>query len=72
MRQLGIIFNTRRVLAYFLLLILGISIMFYGIISYFADMNSFNSSLSDDEIITRAKALGLVEIKDLIEDNKND
>ena len=72
MRQLGIIFNTRRVLAYFVLLILGISIMFYGIISYFADMTSFNSSLSDDEIITRAKALGLVEIKDLIEDNKND
>jgi hypothetical protein len=46
--------------------------MFYGVISYFADLRTFESRISDDEIIMRAKALGLVEVKELIGDDGND
>lgn len=72
MSQLGLIFNTRRLFGYFVLLVLGISLMFYGVISYYEDMRTFQSSISDEEIIIRAKALGLVEVKEIIKDDKND
>ncbi|HAE43535.1 MAG TPA: hypothetical protein DCG34_11570 [Clostridiales bacterium] len=72
MRQLGLIVRTKRLFGYFVLLILGISLMFYGVISYFADLRTFESRISDDEIIMRAKALGLVEVKELIGDDGND
>ena len=72
MSQFGLIFNTKRLLGYFVLLLIGISMMFYGIISYYEDFRGFRSTLSDEEIIMRAKSLGMVEVKELIKDDEND
>lgn len=72
MRQMGLIVNTRKLLNYFIMLIIGISLIFYGVLSYYDDFRGFTSNLSDEEIIIRAKALGMVEVKDLIKDDKND
>lgn len=72
MRQVGLIFNSKKLLTYFIMLIFGISLMFYGVLSYYEDLRGFSSELSDDEIIMRAKALGMVEVKDLIKDDEND
>ncbi len=52
--------------AYFILLIVGLSLMSYGVITYYEDQRAFEASLSDDEIIERAKSLGLVELKEQI------
>lgn len=66
MRAIGLIFNTKRVFVYFLLLVLGLSMMAFGIISYYFDTKSYESNITDAEIISRAKALGMVEVKELI------
>lgn len=66
MRAIGLTFNTKRVFVYFLLLVLGLSMMTFGIISYYFDTKTYESNLTDDEIISRAKALGMVEVKELI------
>lgn len=55
--------------AYFILLIVGLSLMSYGVITYYEDQRAFEASLSDDEIIERAKSLGLVELKEQIPSN---
>lgn len=72
MRQMGLIFNTRKLLNYFIMLVIGISLMFYGVLSYYEDFRGFTSNLSDEEIIMRARALGMIEVKDLIKDETND
>lgn len=66
MRASGLIFNTKRVFIYFLLLVLGLSLMVFGVISYYYETKSYENSITDEEIISRAKALGMVEVKELI------
>jgi len=66
LKNIGIIFNIRKMFAYFILLIIGLSLMCYGVISYYEDKRTFETALSDDEIILRAKTLGLVEVKEQI------
>lgn len=43
--------------------------MSYGVITYYEDKRVFETDLSDDEIIERAKSLGLVELKEQISTN---
>jgi len=69
LKSIGIIFNIRKMFAYFILLIVGLSLMSYGVITYYEDQRAFEASLSDDEIIERAKSLGLVELKEQIPSN---
>ncbi|WP_373471697.1 hypothetical protein [Carnobacterium alterfunditum] len=40
--------------------------MAYGVLSYYDDRRTFEASISDEEIILRAKALGLVEVTEKI------
>ncbi len=72
MRQIGLIFNSKKLFTYFVMLVVGISLMFYGVLSYYEDFRVFSNTISDEEIILRAKALGMVEVKDLIKDDGND
>ena len=46
-----------------------IGVMAFGVISFYADTQRFSQSISDDEIIKRAKELGMVEIKTRIDEN---
>lgn len=64
---MGLVFNTKKIFTYFVLLVLGLSMMSYGVLSYYEDQKVFHTSLSDDQIIERAKALGMVDLKDQIE-----
>lgn len=63
MKALGITFNAKRIFSYYILLIFGFSLMAFGVLSFYGDQRTFNASLTDDEIIIRAKALGMVEMK---------
>ena len=69
MKALGLVFNTRKILTGFILLVLGLSMMAYGVISYYEDTKRFNQSMSDEDIIIRAKELGMIELKTIIEEN---
>jgi hypothetical protein len=40
--------------------------MVFGVISYYYETKSYENSITDEEIISRAKALGMVEVKELI------
>lgn len=65
-----LIYDVKKVFSLFLFLILGLSLLFYGIFSYTIDMKIYKSELSDREIIERAKALGMVELKEALEEKK--
>ncbi len=58
-----LLFNEKKIYALFLWLMLGIGLIFYGVISYAIDMRTFKAPLTDEEIIERAKGLGMVELK---------
>lgn len=56
------------------MLIFGISLIFYGLMTYSIQMGLFKTNITDEEIIERAKGLGMVEIKTIINEKgeKND
>lgn len=73
MKAFGLMFNARRVFLYYMLLIFGLSLMAYGVLLYYGDQRTFEASLTDEEIVIRAKALGMIEVKDnMKEENEDD
>ena len=72
LEQLGIIVNTKKIMRLFILLVVGLSMMFYGIIGYFAQKIEIANTLSDAEIIKRAVELGLTDPREqLLEQDEN-
>lgn len=61
-------YNEKKIFALFIWLILGIALIFYGIFSYVIDMKQFGTHISDEEVIQRAKNLGMVEIKETLKE----
>ncbi|MDM8534500.1 hypothetical protein QUF55_07360 [Clostridiaceae bacterium HSG29] len=59
--------NYKKLSYYFLFLIMGMSLIMFGIINIAEER--FNKELSDSEIVERAKDLGMIEIKDIIFDD---
>lgn len=72
MKEIGLVFNTKKMLQYFTLLIVGLALMFYSVISYYEQQRLFEQRLTDEEVIIRAKALGLVELTEQIKEKTND
>ena len=72
MKSFGLMFNTKRIFIYLILLIIGLSLMAYGVLSYYDDRRTFEESISDEEIVQRAKALGLVEVTEKIKGEKDE
>ncbi|MCA0386134.1 MAG: hypothetical protein LCH34_11110 [Firmicutes bacterium] len=72
MKEIGLVFNTKKMLRYFILLIIGLTLMFYSAISYYEQQRLFEQRLTDEEVIIRAKALGLVEITEQLKEKTND
>lgn len=66
--NLNVFVNHKKMIVYFFLLIFGLALLFYGLMSYAIQMGAFESKVSDAEIIERAKALGMVEIKSILND----
>ncbi|HKL41844.1 MAG TPA: hypothetical protein VJ962_04605 [Clostridia bacterium] len=54
--------NLKKMSIYFIFLILGMSMISFGLMNIAYDLQ--NEEMSDQEIIQRAKALGMVELKD--------
>ena len=52
----------RKLSYYFLFLIIGMSFIVFGFINIAIDIN--NNELTDNEIIAKAKDLGMLEIKE--------
>lgn len=63
MKSFDVIVNGRRMRGYVVLLILGLTLIFAGIQMA---LQEARYELSDAEIIERAKALGMVELKDTL------
>ena len=58
--------NYKKLSYYFLILIMGMVLIMFGILNLAAER--FNKEISDSEIVERAKDLGMVEIKNIIYD----
>lgn len=55
--------STRKMLTAVLFLIMGVSMIFYGILDMVIEDHS-QKTLSDSEIRTKARELGMVEVKE--------
>lgn len=62
----GLVLKPKKIIASLLLLILGLSLIFYGLTLIYIDNTRFHTKMSDQEIIERAKKLGLIELKDYL------
>lgn len=63
-----LILGYKRLIRSIVVLILGLSLIFYGIIGI--TVEQFSQEMSDEEIIQRAKDLGMIEIKEKFKKNK--
>lgn len=58
--------NFKRLSLYFLFLVLGMSMISFGLMNIAYDLQ--NEEMTDQEIIQRAEALGMVELKDQLDE----
>ncbi len=72
MKSTGLIFNTKKLYVYFIMLIIGFSLIFYSIITYAVQMSQFQGKISDEEIIERAKGLGMIDLKEYLNSKGKD
>lgn len=65
--------NVKKIYRYFTLLVIGLSLVFYGVINFVIDDHSMDQ-ISDAEVIQRARELGMVGINEVLieklEDNE--
>ncbi len=71
MERIGLVVNLNRLFKYWLFLMIGISLIFYGIIGSYENSRQIHMNISDAEIIERAKALGMIDLKDQLIENTN-
>ena len=62
--------NFKKIARYFLCMLIGLFLISYGIISM-STGKVVKETLTDDEIISRAKDLGMVEMRDIYIDEEN-
>jgi sulfur relay (sulfurtransferase) DsrF/TusC family protein len=62
--------NFKKLTRYFLFMLIGLFLISYGVISL-ATGKVVKEELTDDEIISRAKDLGMVEIRDIYINESN-
>lgn len=68
----GLMVRKRRMLSAFLLIVFGISMIFWGAFTFYVDQAMFANRISDEEIIERAKKLGMVDLKEYLRSNDSD
>lgn len=68
----GLVIRTKRVLAALLFMIFGISLIVFGLITFYIDRTRLESKISDAEVIERAKKLGMVDLKQYLLDLEDD
>lgn len=66
----GLVIRTKRVLAALLFIVIGISLLSFGLISFYLDSTRLNSEISDTEVIERAKKLGMIDLKEYLLDKE--
>jgi len=68
--KLGLVVNTKKLMRIFIMLVVGLSMIFYGVISFYFNYLETHESLTDQEIIERAKDLGLIDPKETVLKNE--
>ena len=58
--------NLKKLSLYFVFLVLGMSMISFGLMNIAYDLQ--NEEMTDQEIIQRAEALGMVELKDQLDE----
>jgi len=58
--------NLKKLSLYFLFLLLGMSMISFGLVNIAYDLQ--NEEVTESEIIERARALGMVELKEQLEE----
>lgn len=58
--------NLKKLSLYFLFLLLGMSMISFGLMNIAYDLQ--NDEITESEIIERAKALGMVELKEQLDE----
>lgn len=66
----GMLISTRKLFFILVLLILGISLMLGGLMTLYFDNQRFERRISDAEVIERAKKLGMIDLKEYLEQNE--
>jgi hypothetical protein len=57
--------NLKKLSLYFIFLVLGMSMISFGLMNIAYDLQ--NEEMTDEEIIERAEALGMVELKEQLD-----
>jgi len=57
--------NVKKIYRYFALLVIGLSLVFYGVIDFVIEDHSMDQ-ISDAEVIERARELGMVGINEVL------
>lgn len=70
MKIYGLLFNGKKIFSYYMMLLIGLALIFGGMLSYYEQERTFNNKISDEEIIERAKDLGMVELKDTLDNGE--
>lgn len=65
----GLVVSRKKLLIAFVLIVFGVSCIFYGLTALYIDQTRFASEISDAEIIERAKKLGMVDLKEYLNRN---
>lgn len=68
----GLVIRIRRVLAALLLIVFGIAFVLYGFLMLYIDQTHFKARISDEEVIARAKKLGMIDLKEYLLNAEDD
>lgn len=61
-----LVVRPKKVIKAFIFIALGIAMIFYGAVTFYIDQTRFSKELTDEEIVARAKELGMVFLKDTL------
>ncbi|MBF4695806.1 hypothetical protein [Fusibacter ferrireducens] len=70
MERIGLVVNLNRLFKYWIALMIGISLICYGVLGSYENSRQTHMRLSDAEIVERAKALGMVDLKEQLYENE--
>lgn len=70
MKIAGVVVRRRKIVKGMILLILGVSLIHFSLFMWYTDHVKYARQISDEEVIQRAKDLGMINVKEYLENNK--
>lgn len=66
----NLLISTKKLVLTFVLLTMGTAMIMYGVFGFYADKIRYSKTITDEEIIERAKALGMIDLKEYLKQNE--